>query len=211
MNYLKPTVLAISFTCPHCGVLSKQDWWCRTWGDERIFNRKDMDHEIKVGHCHACSKRTLWIDRTMYFPDNGNAPLPNPDMPENVAKLYSEATSIQNKSPRGAAALLRLAVQLLCKELGESGKNLNEDIASLVTRGLPPLVQESLDSMRVIGNNAVHPGQIDVDNDEIVNQLFLLLNVIVQYMISLPNQVRNIYNDLPQESLDGINKRDTIN
>jgi hypothetical protein len=100
----------------------------------------------------------------MYFPDNGDAPFPNQETPQNVRKLYEEAASIHYKSPRGAAALLRLGIQVLCKELGEPGKNINTDIASLIAKGLPVIVQQPLDIVRVTGNDAVHPGQIDTDN-----------------------------------------------
>lgn len=91
----------------------------------------------------------------MYYPDIENAPFPNPEMPQEVLKLYLEAASIHGKSPRGAAALLRLSIQVLCKELGESGKNINTVIASLVKKGLLEIVQQFLDTVRVIGNNAV--------------------------------------------------------
>ena len=64
----------------------------------------------------------------MYFPDCGNVPFPNAEMPKSVKEIYSEASSVYSKSPRGAAALLRLGIQILCKELGESGKNINNDI-----------------------------------------------------------------------------------
>lgn len=144
----------------------------------------------------------------MYFPDNGNAPFPNPEMPESVKKLYSEASSIHMKSPRGAAALLRLGIQVLCKELGEPGKNINTDIASLVKKGLPEIVQQSLDIVRVTGNDAVHPGQIDTDNPKTVSQLFDLSNIIVEYMIALPKKVSSIYKGLPADKVDAISDRD---
>jgi hypothetical protein len=116
---------------------------------------------------------------------------------------------LYSKSPRGAAALLRLGIQVLCRELGEPGKNINTDIASLVAKGLPIIVQQSLDIVRVTGNDAVHPGQIDTDNPETVSQLFRLLNIIVEYMIALPKQVSGIYSGLPKDKIDGIKNRDS--
>jgi hypothetical protein len=144
----------------------------------------------------------------MVYPNRGRALPPNPEMPEDVRKDYEEAASISNQSPRGAAALLRLALQKLCKHLGGGGENLNDDIAILVKEGLPPRVQKSLDIVRVIGNNAVHPGQIDTDDPEVVANLFILVNLIIEYMIEMPKKVDGIYSSLPKGSVEAIKKRD---
>jgi hypothetical protein len=144
----------------------------------------------------------------MLFPDTGEAPQPNPDLPESVKAIYREAASISAKSPRGAAALLRLAIQLLWKELGGAGENINKDVGQLVRQGLPDRVQKALDIVRVTGNNAVHPGQIDVDDPEVVGNLFGLLNVIAEYCISMPARIGNLYSALPQRAREGIEKRD---
>jgi hypothetical protein len=96
----------------------------------------------------------------------------------------------------------------LCKELGESGKNIDNDIASLVAKGLDPLVQQALDVVRVIGNEAVHPGEIDLDdNRETALQLFNLVNLICNQMISQPKQVKALYDKLPVKKLKGIEQR----
>ena len=206
MKYIQPTVNAGSFTCPHCGAISQQSWWHRGWQGNQMAN--DAQNHIRVSGCTHCGQHTVWIDNKMYYPDNGNAPFPNPEMPANVKKLYEEAASVHSKSPRGAAALLRLSIQVLCKELGETGENINNDIASLVKKGLPTIVQQSLDIVRVTGNDAVHPGQIDTDDAETVAHLFGLVNVIVEYMIALPKKVSGLYSSLPTDKTDGIKNRD---
>jgi hypothetical protein len=207
MKYIQPKVFLNSFTCPHCGAIAKQDWWMRRWQGDHFSNDRDL-HPIRVGTCQHCNKTTLWVIDNMCYPDNGNAPFPNPEMPESVLKFYTEAAGIHIKSPRGAAALLRYSIQVLCKELGEVGKNVNTDIGNLVKKGLPVIVQQSLDIVRVTGNDAVHPGQIDTDDPQTVGQLFDLVNIIVEYMIALPKRVSGIYSSLPADKMKGIENRD---
>jgi hypothetical protein len=145
----------------------------------------------------------------MIFPDSATAPLPNADLPKDNADDYSEARSIINKSPRGAAALLRLCVQKLCQHLGESGKNINADIAALVKQGLNPKIQKSLDIVRVVGNDAVHPGQIDLkDQPETATSLCQLINIIADTLITQPKLIDNLYSGLPEDKREHIAKRD---
>ncbi len=134
---------------------------------------------------------------------------PNQDMDDEIIADYNEAASILQQSPRGASAILRLATQKLCKQLGESGKNLNTDIANLVKRGLSPQIQKSLDSLRVIGNNAVHPGEISVnDTPEIALALFKLINKIADTMITDIKEIDAIYDSLPEAQRAAIEQRD---
>lgn len=205
MTFIAPKVFSKKFTCPHCGAISLQRWEHRFWD----FNLYNEQHDtIRVSKCDHCEKYCLWLGETMLYPDVGRAPQPNSDLPESVKSIYLEAASISTKSPRGAAALLRLAIQVLCKELGEEGKNINDDIASLVKKGLPERVQQALDIVRVTGNNAVHPGQIDVDDPDIVGRLFDLINVVTEYTISMPNRVGTLYATLPESAREQIEKRD---
>jgi Domain of unknown function (DUF4145) len=137
-------------------------------------------------------------------------PSPNPDLPESVRLDYEEAGRILNLSPQGSAALLRLAIQKLCAALGEEGKNIDADIKSLVKKGLSPLVQQSPDAVRVIGNEAVHPGTLDLKNDtDTATKLFALVNIIAGQMISNPKHAREIYEKIPEEKRKAIERRDS--
>ena len=151
----------------------------------------------------------LWIDDKYIYPDIIQEE-PNPDMPQPVLQLYKEAALISSKSPRAACALLRLAVDRLCNELGETDRDINKNIAALTKRGLPQSVQQALDIVRVVGNKAVHPGVIafDVDDNATATMLMHLLNIIVNRMISEPNEIDALYQNLPQSIKDSIGKRD---
>jgi len=72
-----------------------------------------------IARCHHCQKFSVWYEKEMIYPDIIVVSSPNPDLDQDTQEDYIEAASIVNKSPRGAAALLRLAIQKLCKQLGE--------------------------------------------------------------------------------------------
>ena len=122
--YIKPEVFSIKFTCPHCKAISEIRWWSRTKEGKERSDRlgTNLKYQIRVGYCMHCHDITLWYLNECYYPRTNMFPNPYKNMPENVKRLYKEATDIGEISPRGAAALLRLAIQQLCVELGEPGK-----------------------------------------------------------------------------------------
>jgi hypothetical protein len=159
--------------------------------------------------CIHCKSMSIWHKEQMIVPDGGSAPKPHCDMPEDLQSDFNEARSIAAKSPRGAAALLRLVIQKLMVDLGESGKDINADIGNLVKKGLSPLVQKALDTVRVVGNECVHPGTMDLKDDrETAQALLQLVNIIIEEMITKPNAVAALYSSLPKPKRDAITVRD---
>ncbi|WP_324740090.1 DUF4145 domain-containing protein [Tsuneonella sp. CC-YZS046] len=166
-------------------------------------------YNADLSRCFNCDKVAIWVQSALVFPVRGDAPLPNPDLPEDVRLDFDEAGRILRLSPRGASALLRLAIQKLCKEVGGNGKNIDSDIAALVEKGLDVRIQQALDVVRVIGNNAVHPGQVDLRDDVgTAEKLFDLVNIIADAMISQPKRIAEMFDGLPQGARDAIAKRD---
>lgn len=210
-KYISPQITLSAYTCPHCNTLSQMDI------EEYHMKRDFVDYlpngyfssTITMHRCQCCGKKILWIDDEYIYPEIV-AEEANPDMPESVKKLYEEAGLIYNKSPRAACALLRLAVDQLCRELGETNENININIGSLVRKGLSPDIQKALDTVRVVGNKAVHPGQIEIDVDDVntAKMLMRLLNMIVERMITEPKELENVYGLLPQSTREAIERRD---
>lgn len=164
---------------------------------------------FSVATCAACKDISLWVDKKIVYPSIKTTPLAHPDMPPEILFDYDEAKNIAQASPRGAAALLRLCVQKLCKHLGEPGKNINDDIGAMVKKGLPPEIQQALDIVRVIGNNAVHPGELSSEDvQEVTATLFELVNHIVEERISRPKKLSSLFSSLPDTALAGIANRD---
>ena len=165
--------------------------------------------DFTASRCSHCGNWTFWHAGKMIVPSEAPVEPPHPDLPADCQLDYAEARDIFTRSPRAAAALLRLCIQKLLLHLGESGKNINDDIKSLVDKGLPSLVQKALDYCRVVGNNAVHPGEIDLnDTPEIAAKLFQMINFIVEDRITRPKEIESLYAELPAEARAAIDKRD---
>lgn len=210
------------YHCPHCNVFSKQRWsHLNASGD--LYDRPHHQSNIRgltnltgnfteewtSSFCEHCNGIILWLSGSIVYPKKILVEQPNEDLNEDIQADYLEAANVLSDSPRSAAAILRLALQKLCKQLGENGKNINDDIGELVKKGLNPTIQKSLDSLRITGNNAVHPGELDLTEDiDRVIKLFGLVNFIAEKMITEPKEIDSFYDDMPDESKKAVEKRD---
>lgn len=165
---------------------------------------------VWISSCHVCRQVAIWVRHSICWPSSSTAPLPNPDLDADIRADFEEARSILHLSPRGSAALLRLAIEKLCKnQLGAEGKTLDDRIADLVKKGLNQQVKLALDVLRVTGNEAVHPGEMDLRDDrETAEALFRYVNLIADRMLSEPKQLAEAFNKLPQGKRDAISRRD---
>lgn len=177
--------------------------------------------QAKLVICDVCEAPAYWVCFTVLDgkqlkeqwrqvrPAVGQGPAAHAEMPSDVRSDYDEARTLVGLSPRAACALLRLALQKLCVHLGQAGKNINDDIGALVKGGLPADVQRALDVLRVVGNNALHPGELDLKDDvQTATGLFGVLNFIVDNRIAQPRAIEAMYAKLPEGALDAIARRD---
>lgn len=71
-------------------------------------------------------------------------------------------------------------------------------------------MQKALDFCRVVGNNAVHPGEIEInDTPEVAQNLFAMMNFIVEDRIARPKQIQALYLQLPEGARKAVEARDT--
>jgi hypothetical protein len=227
-----PALNAASFTCPHCGAHAHQTWLqlntaSRTLVAGAAGARVDASREPSISgggsgqyqlqflpnlnatQCFSCKRLAVWASDKIVWPANSPAITPHDDMPPDVRDDFLEAVAIVDTSPRGAAALLRLALERLMPHINAKAKNINASIGLLVEKGLDQRIQKALDVLRVIGNEAVHPGQIDLKDDKTTALgLFDLVNLIVQALITTPKQIDSMFESLPPNALDGIKRRD---
>jgi len=225
-----------AFTCPHCRTKKSAFHAVRV----SKFKNHQKNFQLVTTECSVCHNTSVYLEQQsmkinivatnnnfdtksrqinyvdkLIFPDDAPVDVPDCsiDMPKNVAPIYNEAASVIKLSPRSSVALLRLALQQLVDDLVDGSDNLDQKIGKLVKEGLPKLIQQMLDSIRIIGNNAVHPGQIDFrnpkDSKDIAIALFTMINSIVQFEITDKNTLDHVYSLIPEGQKEHIKQRDT--
>lgn len=208
-----------TFKCPYdnCGAVSQHDWGIAqlvafkpTSNASFIGRNVSPDTVVMLALCQACEQEVVFVNGQLSYPEENSAPRPHDDMPEAVRALFDEAATIFDKSPRGASALLRVALETLLPDLGAKKKGLNDAIGELVKLGkAPPDVQRALDTIRILGNEAAHPGTINLSDDsETAFKLFSLINLIVDRAIGEPKRISALYGALPPEKLEHVVRRD---
>lgn len=192
-----------SFICPSCGAFAGMQW-------HDLLINSDAYASLALSVCTACSKPSVWTDdlekgrynpmgglfgntRALIFPRLCVAPLAEPDMPDDVKIDFEEARQVYSHSPRAAAALLRLCVQKLCQELLGKKGDIHKQIGELVEKGLPSRVLKAFDTIRIFGNESVHPGTVNLnDTPDVALALFRLLNLAVRHCITEEKELEEI-------------------
>lgn len=208
MDYVAPEFQLSAFNCPYCKAFAQVTWVPLTYLTTQGY--KTSPYTMCV--CTNCSNTSVWQTNMekMVYPDILTTPSASPDMPEDVKAEYNEAANVLNKSPRSAAALLRQGLQKLMVHLGEPGKKINTDIRSLAAKEmLPNSIIRIADTMRLTGNDSVHPGEmLDEDRDHVATQMFKLLNIIVTKAITEPKEFDELYNMTPEHKRKAAEAQD---
>lgn len=219
-EYVPPELHRDGYHCPHptCGVYSRQIWYHSAkffvgWNYDGQWKNEDR---FKFAICDRCGDVTIWRNQELIYPIRSVAPRPHRDMPPEVLDDYAESRAVFALSPRASAALLRLATEKLVEALvvkanREPSGSLNDNIGILVEEGMPVSIQKAMDSLRIIGNDAVHPGMINFNDDkDTALKLFNLLNVIIENRITQVHEIEKLYEEkVPETKKEQITRRDS--
>jgi len=177
-KYVPPEFEARQFHCVLCHVFASQSW-------SHVYIHP-AGNAVSTGFqaclCSHCKQWSFWYDGKLVVPSDVPVEPAHTDLPGACAIDYTEARDVFSRSPRASAALLRLCIQKLMPHLGEQGANINADIKSLVSKGLPVAVQH----------------------------LFSMINFIVEDRISRPKEIERLYGLLPEAARQAIEKRDEV-
>ena len=141
----------------------------------------------------------------MVYPSNPSVPAPVDDMPKSIKKIYEEARLIEPHSKRAAMVLLRVCLERLMAHLQMKGNTLDAKIKNLAKKGVMDTAINWLLAVKHIGNKAAHIGNIDPNDQEVVenlNKLFTTINLIVTVTIAQ----KKIADELAKKQLKNVNQ-----
>jgi hypothetical protein len=149
---------------------------------------------LYVSRCYSCKGFAIWVRDRLVFPIREKEP---PDIIEGdfkevikgdfkeieedkTADDFQEATTIFNRFPKEAMALIRVCIRKMMPLLEQSGKNLDDNISSLVGKGLEVEIQQSMDLRQVLRQNPLKPSQFDEEGSETVTRMAASLKEILK-------------------------------
>ncbi|MED4136004.1 DUF4145 domain-containing protein [Priestia megaterium] len=233
---ITPSHYKTDFNCPRCGVLAPQKWYGLK--KPQPYNGELEIHEVNISRlpryaplsvgirvekiivpwrldisvCQHCVEYSVWDNGNLVYPFENELPSAHEDMPSEVKTIYNEATLVFKHSPRASAALLRLAIETMIPLLDDyeiKRDNLNTMISKLVAKGIPEYIQQSLDTIRIYGNEGIHPGEIVLlDDQDTVSFMFELINDMVEELITRKKKIKETYSKIPLSKIQAIFKRD---
>ena len=210
--FIAPEMDLKAFTCLHCSTVATM-YWGPIYAE---IASRHMGTDFRLCICSHCNRRSIWrtsanddSEGSLIYPGAISAPEAHEHIPADCGVEFEEARDICERSPRGAAALLRLCLQKLLGHIGGKGEHIDTDIKALVAAGLDQHVQQALDVIRVTGNNAVHPLEMNLEDDhDSVLVLFEMINFIVEERISRPLKTQDRVANLPEKARLAIEQRD---
>src|SRR5207244_1118645 len=111
-------------------------------------------------------------------------------VPKNICRIYDRALKVRSK-PNSFAVQIRRALEAICIDRGEPGKNLHDDLENLSKAGVfPPIVAEIAHELRNIGNTGAHVKTHDVEDTQ-VQALDDFFHLVVNYVYEAPARLES--------------------
>lgn len=153
---------------------------------EEYYIPEDLHYFYLVSHgkCPECSTLLVTVFRgeaedhpspsdyashQIVYPQASSRPV-EPEVPESYRKIFTEASLVQNLSPKASAALSRRLLQdIIRNEFQINPSSLSKEIDNFLEKNnLPSYLSEAIDAVRNIGNFAAHPLK-DKNTGEIID------------------------------------------
>ena len=206
MEYIKKQV----HTCFHCGntgllkFIGKTEWKNEDIAKDgvgNIINYTLIEHEDWcVFECPVCNKPVI-ISEYVFdiaetpaeykteYPTIARSPL---GVPKEIYSAFESAVKTKGIDHSICLLSLRRVLEMICKEKGAVGKNLEKKINDLIAKKVfPPMIEDACWIIRQMGNEAAHADDIKVYTYDI-EQGIGYVATIIDSLYSLPYRVEKM-------------------
>ncbi len=129
--------------------------------------------------------------------------------PDQVREIYERASKVKSE-PNSFAVQIRRALEAICIDKGESGRNLNDDLIRLSKAGVfPPIVVEIAHELRDIGNVGAHVKSEEVEAGQ-VQAIDGFFHLVITYAYVAPALLAD-YRERLRPGLPEIISEDAVN
>ncbi|MFE5837264.1 DUF4145 domain-containing protein [Arthrobacter sp. NPDC056493] len=217
------------FNCPKCGAFAAQEWRRLSYpaGQDEMGHqyyepvRDNIGGDWEASLCAGCDDHSLWLDGELTYPaDRPGLEVPEPveGMPQDVEKLYLEASAVLPHSSRAAAALCRASLERLSKTLTPEMNptaSLDERLIVLSEKTTAALAK-GVQIIRHAGNTALHGARdddasvviyMDGSESDLIDLFFVTINELVDELITRPARIQSVYELLPEQKRYAIERK----
>lgn len=200
-------------TCFHCGntgilqPIGKTGWKYEDIAKDafgNIIGYSLIEHEDwHIFECPVCHKPVVIskyiMDVAEYVPAEIKIEYPtiavSPDgVPKEIYSAFESAVKTKGIDYSICLLSLRRVLEMICKDKGASGGDLEKKIDDLIDKKIfPPMIEDACWIIRQMGNDAAHADKIRVYEYEI-EQVIGYVATIIDYLYSLPHRVGKMKN-----------------
>ena len=206
MEYIKKQV----HTCFHCGNTGLLKFIGKTeWKDEdiakdgagNIINYTLIEHEDwYVFECPVCNTPVIISEYVLdvaetpaeYKTENPTVAVSPIGVPKEIYSAFEAAVKTKGIDHSICLLSLRRVLEMICKEKGAVGKDLEKKIDDLIEKKVfPPMIEDACWINRQMGNDAAHADKITLYSYD-VEQVIGYVATIIDYLYSLPYRVEKM-------------------
>ena len=194
-------------TCLHCGntgmlrFIEKTGWKYEEIDTDdmgHVYHCELIEHEDwYIFECPVCHKPVIISEYTFDIADAlperkteyPTISVSSDGVPKDIYSAFESAVKTKGIDFSICLLSLRRVLEMICKDKGAVGDNLEKKIDNLIEQNiLPPMIEDACWIIRQLGNEAAHADRIPVYTYDI-EQVIGYVATIIDYLYSLPHRV----------------------
>lgn len=197
-------------TCFHCGNTGLMNYVGNTyWTYDEVERNAlgDIIYAVQIEHeywhvfeCPVCHKPVLISEycfdaqesRPEIKTEYPTIAVSRDGVPKDIYSAFESAVKTKGIDYSICLLSLRRVLEMICKDKGAEGRDLEKKINDLIDKKIfPPMIEDACWIIRQLGNDAAHADKIPVYTYDI-EQVIGYVATIIDYLYSLPHRVEKM-------------------